>query len=485
MVLDTGLDHRQREYLSLARHSAGSLLYMLNGLLDLSRIEAGKTDINHRNFNLASLMKSAVVPVRLEAEKKGLKMEYAVSGDIPDILTGDPELLRRVFLNLVRNAVKFTEKGRVSVQVRKTGSRTDQQVRLVFSVADTGIGIPADKLGTIFETFSQTDGSIRRKYGGTGLGLTIAKKLVEHMGGDIRVKSEVGQGSTFCFELSFDPQNAETRADAADDLSDHAMLSPSPPPALPRDRIRILLAEDDRVNQKVISCILENAGYEVMIVPDGKAVLEILEHVRFSLILMDVRMPEMDGLETTRRIRNPTGVIESGGIPRFRTDLPIIALTANVLTKDREMCFEAGMNDYLPKPADRQTLVEKTEKFVPSVPGTKNGETFSLSLFWEKGFSCFQSLKADFSRGEQEKTESHAHQIKKMASDAGAYKIADEVFRFELALRKGNVEKAGAMFERMENAFHALKALLENQNWKSARSEIEVPNMNTTPENGN
>jgi PAS domain S-box-containing protein len=342
LALDTTLTSDQREYLSLVKSSADSLLAVINDILDFSKIEAGKLDLYPTPFVLHECLMDTVKPLAVRAAKKNLELTYQIASDVPDLLLGDPYRLRQVLVNLIGNAIKFTEQGRigVSVKIADHGSRiADSQSQqaeacnLQFSVSDTGIGIPPDRQGAIFEAFTQADNSTTRRFGGTGLGLAIAARLVNLMGGRIWVESTPGAGSTFHFTAqfsltSFDP----TRQPVAG----RSTPPPSPHP------LQVLLAEDNPINQRLMTKMLEKMGHRVTLVENGKAVVERVERDDFDLVLMDVQMPELDGLGATRQIRQRE---QAGG-----KHVPIVALTAHAMKGDRERCLEAGMDGYLAKP---------------------------------------------------------------------------------------------------------------------------------------
>jgi len=482
LLTDTASAGQDMEYLSLAKSSASSLLHLLNEILDLSRIESGKMELNFSGFRLASVIESALAPLILKATEKGLTLHSDISPDVPEFLTGDPDRLRQVLVNIVRNAVKFTHEGQVSVRIRRMSetrrlppvSDADvSRITLEFSVKDTGIGIPDDKISSVFDPFYQADGSIRRNYGGVGLGLSISKQLVELMGGSIHVESRSGQGSIFCFRIPFDlTQDFKER--------EHSDLQKSAPEckneifAIPQkagNHIRILVAEDDAVNQKMVRDILSFSGYRTLAVADGKAVLAVLECIKIDLILMDIRMPEMDGIETAKIIRGSE--VSSHPSPLTPHPIPIIALTAKAFKNDREHCLAAGMDDFLPKPTARADLLKMIGKFlVPALqrgneePAEKKRTDFKrdIILFLEKALSGFRQLEEAVSSGDEAMTEKYADMLNRTASEIGAYKIADESFRLKLAVRKGDIEKSGAVLERIKHECDQLKSLMDRIN---------------------
>jgi signal transduction histidine kinase/CheY-like chemotaxis protein/ligand-binding sensor domain-containing protein len=347
LVLETPLSAEQRDYLETARSSADSLLTILNDILDFSKIEAGRLDINPEEFSLSTLLEQTGKMFRVAIDEKQLEYEAAISPEVPSHVVGDPDRLRQILLNLVGNAVKFTDRGSIRVRVWQEPSDDEGSLLLHFAVSDTGVGIPATKRELIFEAFRQADGSTTRKYGGTGLGLAICSRLVQLMGGLIWVESEERAGSTFHFTSRFGLASRST------DLSNLAEAVAGPSSRPPRV-LRILLAEDNLVNQKLALRLLERRGHNITLAVTGREAVSTFMRGQFDLVLMDVQMPDMDGLEATEEIRtyeNKTG-----------TRTPIIALTAHALKGDRERCLAAGMDGYINKPIEAarfNSLVEE------------------------------------------------------------------------------------------------------------------------------
>jgi signal transduction histidine kinase/HPt (histidine-containing phosphotransfer) domain-containing protein/ActR/RegA family two-component response regulator len=336
LALDTDLTPEQREYLTLVKKSADCLLSVINDILDFSKIEAGKLELDHTPFRLRECVGDTLATLAQRAHQKGLKLDGRIAPDVPDALVGDPGRLRQAVLNLAGNAVKFTERGEVVLDVGIAGER-DGAVGLRFAVRDTGVGIPADKQQFIFEPFTQVEGVLTRKYEGTGLGLAITSRLVEMMGGRLAVESEVGRGSTFRFTAWFALQD-DPGGIAAPPT---APVSQAPVPEL-QQPLRILLAEDNLVNQKLAVSILAKQGHTVVVASNGREALAALEERPFDAVLMDVQMPEMDGLAAAAAIRER----EQG----TGQHVPIIAMTAYAMKGDREHCLAAGMDSYVAKP---------------------------------------------------------------------------------------------------------------------------------------
>jgi signal transduction histidine kinase/CheY-like chemotaxis protein len=325
----------------LIQSSGNALLTVVNDVLDFSKVEAGALMLEPRAFSPRALADNTLSIVRGQADAKGLALNFQADAGVPAWLVGDEDRLRQILLNLVNNAIKFTREGSVTVCLTSHGSAPEGE-RIGFSVTDTGIGIPADKLDRLFQRFSQVDGSIRREFGGTGLGLAISQRLVEMMGGKIAVTSAPWQGSTFSFSLTLPAGTAQAREAAS--------------PIVPASGLRpasILLAEDLEVNQEIACAILESAGHRVDVVSDGAAAVEAVEAGTYDLVLMDVQMPIMDGLTATARIRELPG-------PKGR--IPIIALTANVLGEQITALRRAGMDEHVGKPFRRPDLLAVIER---------------------------------------------------------------------------------------------------------------------------
>jgi CheY-like chemotaxis protein len=345
LLLESNPSAEQRESLQLVRTSAESLLHVINDILDVSKIEAGRLSIEPVRFALRAELARCLKTLEGKAREKGLRLEHQLSPDLPDDLVGDWLRLQQVLINLVGNALKFTERGRVSLHLTVV-ERVAEDVVLQCEVTDTGIGIPYERQSAIFEPFTQADGSTTRSYGGTGLGLTISKKLVEMMGGRMWMESEPGRGATFRFTVRLGVQPA-TAAPAPP-------AKTAPPIAPGGGALRILLAEDNAVNQLIAVRLLEKEGHRVHAVTSGRAALDALQSQPFDLVVMDLQMPEMGGLEATAIIRQR----ERGS----GTRLPILALTANAMVGDLERCLQAGMDGYVSKPIDHPKLLAEISR---------------------------------------------------------------------------------------------------------------------------
>ena len=362
LVLSTDLLPYQKEHLDIARSSAASLLSLLNDILDFSKVEACRLDLIPVVFSIRQCLAETVRMFDVRMHEKGLVLITDVKPEVPDALVGDPLRLRQVLVNLIGNALKFTDAGCVSVRVGLE-SQTSSEVILLFQVADTGIGIPAEKHGLIFEPFRQVDSSRTRVFNGTGLGLTISARLVRLMGGGISLESEIGKGSTFSFTVRLAVANVE-----ASKLPSPAMAAAG---AHSNERsLRVLLAEDNIVNQKLIAELVKRDGHEIVVVGNGEQAVGEVGKGTFDLVLMDVQMPVMDGFDATAAIRRAEKTTS-----RHTT---IVALTANAMKGDRQRCIEAGMDDYLSKPIDfavlRAVLDKCASPGVNEEPGARKPE---------------------------------------------------------------------------------------------------------------
>lgn len=463
LTLDTELSAEQREYLEMARLSADTLLTLINEILDFTKIEAGKLELEEVDFVLERVT-GAVLSVMLpQARQKGVAVSCAIDPQIPRLLRGDPTRLRDLLVNLAGNAVKFTERGEVAIEVELAPEQDSAAVPLRFSVRDTGIGIPAEKLDAIFESFSQGDGSTTRKYGGTGLGLAIARRIVTMMGGAIKVESEVGKGSTFSFIAKFAAGSGESVAEAL------ACLPPAPFVAGSGSK-RILLTEDNPVNRKLTFRMLEKAGFGVVEASSAIEAIAVLRRQKIDLVLMDVQMPEMDGMEATQRIRK--------GIAGIDPAIPIVAVTAHALTGDRERCIAAGMDDYLSKPLTAETLLNTISRCLGLVSsGTAapvadallqpagaldvgnalqqlGGDGDLLGELWDIFLDTAPQLFNQLSRALQEgdgKTAAlKAHSLKGSSASIGARGMQAAAGEVEVAIRGGGLDGARRRLEELE-----------------------------------
>lgn len=451
LTLLSALNPEQRENLSTAKSCAKSLVLLINDILDFSKLEAGKLVIENISFELGSFVDELMKTHMPGAARKGLALLSQVSSDVPRLVSGDPNRLRQVLNNLVDNGIKFSEKGKVTLSVA-VANLTGQDVDLIFSVTDTGIGIAAKDMGKLFKTFSQVDGSVTRHFGGTGLGLVISKRLVEMMGGKIRVTSEKGSGSTFSFMVRLTIATA-AKTPAQPDLS---RLRASVP-------MNILLVEDDLISRTVITRLLKALGHRVDETGNGIEALVRLEQKDYDIILMDIQMPKLDGIETTARIRAAEA--------NQHRHVPIIAITAHALSGDRERCLAVGMDEYIAKPVQMDTLFQKLEEFSPA-RRNRSSPAGSLRID-ETGDITFRTSQKDPSEAEVaaafgsladflrqmsaaaqtvdiERIEEIAHHIKELATQIDAEDLKKEAFKTELATRRGNLPEAVEHIARIQ-----------------------------------
>lgn len=344
LLADTPLSAQQQGYLDKLQGASQTLLALLNDVLDLSKIEAGKLRVEHAPFSLAAVLDRLCLLAGPQSDSKGLSLLREIGEDIPDALLGDALRLGQVLLNLVGNAVKFTEQGSITLRLTRLMS-PDNEAHLRFTVQDTGIGIEPARLGELFQPFEQADSSISRRYGGTGLGLAICRQLVALMGGEMGVASVPGTGSTFWFTARFGLADAVGEA-----LPPPADSDPSPLQGL-----RVLVAEDNDINLEILTELLHRVGVEVRAARDGGEAVQICAGGWPQLVLMDMQMPDIDGLAATALLRTDD---------RFAA-LPIIALTANAMSEDRDRCLAAGMNDHLGKPIDVDALYAMLNRWRP------------------------------------------------------------------------------------------------------------------------
>jgi PAS domain S-box-containing protein len=358
LLEDTCLNDEQQEYANIAKICGESLLSLINDILDFSKIEAKKMELEMLDFDLRSIMDDTKDLLSIGAAEKGLKLTFSVDDDVPVHLRGDPGRLRQILVNLGANAVKFTNEGEITVSVCIECSN-ERTSTLKISVKDTGIGIPKDRQDILFTPFTQADGSTKRKYGGTGLGLAISRQLAELMGGKIGVVSQEGKGSTFWFTAVFEKQDISRRSaverneqcEAEREEGTRQCMALADLSYQIGRKIRILVAEDNPLNQKVTKAMLKKIGLSAHMVANGLEAVNALQSIPYDLVLMDCQMPEMDGFEATRSIRqNGSGVLNP--------NIPIIAMTALAMQGDRDLCIQAGMDDFIAKPVQQYELVE-------------------------------------------------------------------------------------------------------------------------------
>jgi PAS domain S-box-containing protein len=489
LLLDTELNSEQRHYAGTIRSSGETLLALINSVLDLSKIEAGKLELECLDFDLRTMLDEFACPWTLAARNKGLKFHCAVAPDVPADVRGDCGRVRQVLTNLVGNALKFTARGEVSVQARLV-SRSDDVAVVRFAVRDTGIGIPSEKWPALFGRFSQVDASATRRYGGTGLGLAIAKELVLLLGGEIGMTSDVGSGSEFWFTVPLQPQATQTPPAETATSTAPGPSEPTELQILPRG-VGILVVEDNIVNQEVVLGILRKLGLRADAVANGAEAIDALSTLPYHLVLMDIQMPVMDGFEATRLIRDPQSRVRDHQVP-------IIALTANAMRGDRQRCLEVGMDCYLTKPVSPSSLVEVLNAWLPAgsepidtrslhatrTTVTGNSQASDLQVFDRAGLlarvmddeslvdiiitrfvestpGLIASLQQFLDDGNLGAVERQAHSIKGAASNVNGERLRQIAFRLEQTARSGDASDAGKLlpeivleFDRLRTAMH-------------------------------
>ena len=336
VLLKSDLNEKQKEYLNAIKMSGDALTVLINDILDLAKVDAGKMVFEQTPFKMAASISAMIHLFETKIQEKNLQLIKKYDDKIPMVLSGDPVRLHQIILNLVSNAVKFTSEGKITISARLL-NENEEKADIEFSVSDTGIGIPEDKMEHIFENFQQATSETARLYGGTGLGLAISKQLVESQGGRITAKSKLGEGSTFSFILPFQKTDAEVELEKVINVLTTKVQN-----------VKVLVVEDIALNQLLMKTLLDDFGFEHDIADNGKIAIEKLQNKSYDIILMDLHMPEMNGFEATEYIRN-----------KMNSQIPIIALTADVTTADLNKCTAVGMNDYISKPLDEKLLYNK------------------------------------------------------------------------------------------------------------------------------
>jgi light-regulated signal transduction histidine kinase (bacteriophytochrome)/CheY-like chemotaxis protein/HPt (histidine-containing phosphotransfer) domain-containing protein len=473
LLLDTELTAEQRRYAELGRASGESLLQLINDILDFSKIEANKLELETIDFDLRILLDNLASILSTAAQDKGIRLLCIADPAVPTQLRGDPGRLRQILTNLAGNAIKFTEKGEVAIRVT-IAEGAESSCLLRFSVHDTGIGIPEDKIGVLFNTFSQVDVSTTRKFGGTGLGLAISRQLAETMGGSVGVTSQEGKGSEFWFTA---------RLGMSLGLGGQApgvALEGQPAACLEG---RILVAEDNSTNREVALGMLRQFGLRADAVANGAEAISTLESIPYDLVLIDMRMPVMDGIEAARQIRNPRSAV-------LNHDIPIIALTANAMESDRDSCLAAGMNDFVPKPILKAVLraalnrwlptgdaaiPTATRQVVPSITGKEETLIFDragvlrrlegdnglaqivFSAFFEDMPGQIEALKYLVKSGDASGAARQAHSIRGAAANAGGERLRALASEMEKAADAGDLLFIAIRMDELELQFRCLK----------------------------
>jgi PAS domain S-box-containing protein len=485
LLLGTKLTEEQREYAELIKLSGKNLVQLLSDILDLSKIEAHKIELETRNFDLRTEVNGIINLLSLHAQGKGLTLSARIDPDVPLQLLGDAGRLRQILNNIIGNAIKFTANGYVLLHIRKD-AENEEQTTLRFLVTDTGIGVAADKLEKIFEPFTQADSSSTRHFGGTGLGLAIARQLAELMGGTIGVESVEGTGTTFWFTVVLTKQQN--------------LPLPSPPPLDAGTKnplkqgevewnttsLRLLLAEDDSINQHMTKLFLTKSGYQVDVANNGREALKLLEENDYAVVLMDCMMPVLSGYEATAIIRDPASPVRNHSIP-------VIALTANAMRDDRNSCLAAGMDDYLAKPIDVTKVIATLEKWVPSGigKGTDSGRDamscaatsaifdkgefvsrsmgdlelsrYVATIFIENGPEYIESIRKALAEQDPAALRRSAHKLKGAAATMALPLLAETAHLLEETAETGEIKRATELLpelmQRFEQSVAALREL--------------------------
>ena len=445
----TQLDSKQREYMKTIDASSKSLLALVNQILDISKIESGNLSVEKVVFELDSLLHSTVSILAFAAEQKGLKLVVDVDPTLPTSLIGDPLRIQQVLLNLINNAIKFSEAGTIKVRVSRTSDQNNAPLFL-FEVSDEGIGIETSTINKLFKAFSQGDGSTSRKYGGTGLGLAISKQLVELMGGTIHVESIKQMGARFYFKIPLEISRVNSR---------HVQTIP---PAMNKLSGHVLIVEDMQVNQRIIVEMLKLLGLTSAAVDSGSEALKLLTSEKFDLILMDVQMPEMEGYEVAQRIRG-------GEAGKIHKDTPIIAITANALSGEYEKCLQSGMNDFITKPVEIGEFNQKIVKWL-----SKETDTFSpfimqslvklekdrkinlikqlTDLFCKEIPPLIKQIKTSVANGDLKSAARAAHAIKSSSGSLGAQRLYNVSAQIEKS-QTTSPQNFELMIETLEQEF--------------------------------
>jgi len=431
LSLQHNLDYDVKENLLVVRDSANHLLDIINDILDISKIEAGKVELEIIDFDLFDAIESIIRTLYVQVQNNNLYLRFDKEDNTPRYIKGDPVRLKQVLVNLIGNAIKFTQEGGVTVHVSSSKTNDDKQA-FTFSVIDTGIGIPEDKLEAIFESFSQADASTTRKFGGTGLGLSISKQLVELMGGSIHVESQHGEGTRFYFHASFAPGDAQAiqkKMSTVNDQPDGKM--PDKP-----ECIHILVVDDNPSNIQVAKKFLSTFGYTAFVANSANEAFGAMSQTRMDIVLMDIEMPEMDGLEATTRIRK-------GEAGQMNANVPIVAMTAHALSSHQQQCIDAGMNDYITKPINFHEL----QLIINRVIGAKSNQ-YSSSVAQKK------------SQKEQKKLLNKKEALSRMCGDHNLYEILFNNFKSEMSSRIDKIRKniKSKDFEQISYLSHTFKS---------------------------
>jgi len=475
LALNSKLNKVQHEHISLAKHAADHMLFLLNDILDFSKLETNQFSIHYEKFNLSAVIQSAIIPLKLTAMEKSLELIQDIDPEIPESLFGAPDRLLQILINLIKNAIKFSECADIYIkaQIESHNQRHEvlgeDCVEIQFSVSDQGIGIEPDIQKSIFDPFFQGHESLSKSKGGLGLGLSICKQLAEMMGGKIWVDSVPDKGSTFHFTLPFELSKKETQTPIV--LSFSQDMKSALDRAEQSKKFKILLAEDHLMSRDVCLSTLKQNGYDVTVVFDGASAVEAFKRESFDLILMDIKMPDIDGLTATRIIRKREADANSSRIP-------IIALTAMASEDDRNACLKAGMNDHIAKPIDIDEMLQKIERFFQQPQGSNlpkenlsSAISFDLNMlkkkfnndmtviieklnyFIQHGSDALNKIGQNLNEENERSTGKYLQQLINISDEVEARKISDNLFRLKLAMRKNDRDKSTQLIADIRKEF--------------------------------
>ncbi|MBF0131813.1 MAG: PAS domain S-box protein [Magnetococcales bacterium] len=473
LILQTELNDKQRDYLLKIKNSSINLMVIINDILDLSKIGAGKMILETTDFYIDDVLTHVTNVVGIQAKEKGLALFLERHPDVPDTMIGDPTRLGQILVNMTNNAVKFTETGEINVSIQTMAFR-DHRVQLLFRVRDTGIGMTPEQCATLFQSFTQGDVSTTRRYGGSGLGLSICKRLVEMMAGEIDVVSQAGRGSVFSFTVWLGVPSEQQDQDLRQlgDTGDKHEQSSVVNPAWNLSGVTILVAEDAVINQEIVTEVLGRVGMIVTVAGDGAAAVRQVQERGFDIILMDIHLPIMDGITATRHIR---------ALPHGKK-IPILAMTASALETDRDKCLEAGMNDFITKPIEPDKLLEVLH---PWFPGRENqavilqgidlevglkrvgGRIILLRKLWKRFLEEYgqkhDRIREALGQKDRETALRFVHTLKGVSGSVGAIELQQSAIMLESALRDSdNWERNFSLLARLEKDLSHVTEGIEN-----------------------
>jgi len=514
LTLRTPLSEQQKNYISKIHLSARSLLSIINDILDFSKIEAGKLDLEKSVFSLSDIQENINSLIAVKAEDKKLSLNFSIDRNVPKVLIGDPLRLQQILINLIINAIKFTESGEVNISIKKIEARSNTNVKtsintsnskiyIQFMVTDTGIGMTATEVNKLFTAFSQADSSTTRRFGGTGLGLSICKQLVVMMNGEIWVKSEPKKGSDFYFTAQF--ELPEKGLEGVPVNTNHSLTTFNQPVPCNNDKIdlelihgaRILLVDDNKINQMVASELLSNEGFIVETVSDGQQAVDIIKgghELPFDVVLMDIQMPMMDGYEATSLIRK---------LDNERSKIPIVAMTAHALVSDKEKCFQAGMNDFVSKPFNPQDLfstlakwiqprkkneqtkdqypILNTESGLRTVAGNKTVYNKILRQCRHNNVNFIEEVKRYIAKGDFETALFYCHTLKGVAGNIGAELLYHTLMSLEACLNTNKKIELDTKLKKLGDSLQDVFELIDNLDLHEFGGVNSIPT-NTDPE---